>query len=126
MDGWQQTLIDSYKGCFDGVRRIDAAKAIVTNLLGDQFVHHDGETYRVVRGSGMGSSHSSKLSSFTFFDKVERDVVSNTAVRRRYGLVSWIRYEDDVFAIFLDNVRKVRAFVDDCNERSVLTPARQA
>ena len=74
------------------------SKALPT-LLENQFVNHNGETFKVIQGSGMGMPHSPNACNLAFYKLVESTVVGDQRLRSTLGLSTYARYHDDVFFI---------------------------
>jgi len=75
----------------------DLIQEAVFMLLEYQFVvtHTLGSTYRCVLGSGIGLLASAAIATCFFYGYVEKGYIHNIK-----GLVCWIRYHDDVLAVY--------------------------
>lgn len=75
-------------------------------LLDNQFIVSATlhTTYKCVKGSGIGLSISAIVASLYFYSRVESRLIDSSV-----GLLKWVRYHDDVIAIFR-NRHALRAF----------------
>ena len=74
--------------------------------------------WRVVRGSGMGLLCSSEISNTAFMHRVEKGWIDSLGVIKKFGLVFYGRYEDDIFVITTANDDDVSLFLRIINSRA--------
>ena len=55
--------------------------------------------YKVMVGSGMGQLCSDECSSSSFYIKAEKSFALDPVVRRRYGIMEYLRFKDDILVI---------------------------
>ena len=71
-------------------------------LLDNQFIVNprgDSNTYKVVKGSGMGLAHSGAVAEAALLAGFEIDLVPRM---HQYGIDLYLRFEDDIFIVFSD------------------------
>ena len=88
-----------------GVR--EAARSTIEFILLTQSVvlNRSGRTFAVAQGSSMGQVISAAVAGVNFYETVEKDV-SRNAECMGYGLLRYIRYRDDILAVFDCNAQK--------------------
>ena len=116
MDGCHDELTSSCVNIIDNIDQRRCFRKVLSFVLADQYVEYNNIHYQVIRGSGMGHSHSSTTSSYTFYDRCERQNI-NSNMLSRWGLKSYLRYEDDIFCMF-ERPKLVSPFLAELNSRS--------
>ena len=89
-------------------------------ILTNQLVSWPGseEVYRVTTGSGMGQLCSDEPSSISFYLKVEQQYTLDPEVRRKYGVLQYLRFKDDIFILASGPRSRHVPFSDEMFSRS--------
>ena len=80
-------------------------RATLDVLLYEQFItskHHVGRTWRVVKGSGMGLTHSSAVVDCCLFTLAEKNWAVCPDVQLAHGVKMFVRLRDDIFTVASD------------------------
>ena len=80
-------------------------RATLDFLLYEQFItskHHAGRTWRVVKGSGMGLTHSSAVVDCCLFTLAEKNWAVCPDVQLAHGVKMFVRLRDDIFTVASD------------------------
>ena len=68
-------------------------------LLTSQYVKSGRRLAQVIKGSGMGEESSGAISDYSLFCRSERNFLLTDEVRRKYGIIAYVRYRDDFVII---------------------------
>ena len=102
MSGSHEMLIDKVVEVFPDPKIKNMIRECLELVLEYQYVddHWTGEIYKCDRGSGMGQKHSSSISDLALARLGEANLVKRLS---RYSGRLYLRYRDDVFAVFDDS-----------------------
>lgn len=120
MSGEPSVLVENANSMFTGAKKslmIDISNLLVEN----QFVQSDcfpGRLWYVVKGTGMGLSHSGEFADAAFYTVAERAWAVNRTVQETYGCKLYLRFKDDIFMIFRNNFPLIRRWISEFRHRS--------
>ena len=89
-----------------------ALQGALEDLLTNQYVCVDGETYhQVMIGAGMGQIASGEVADTTFLELAEVGFAALASVQSRFGIQRYLRYRDDMLIVG-DDVNLMREFFE--------------
>ena len=89
-------------------------------ILGSQFLElpeFKNSAFQVVIGSGMGLLSSDEISNFSFYQLVEKHVLTDS-YKQEFGLKLWLRFKDDIFVVLDSEHDKRVEFWHDVRKRA--------
>lgn len=93
----------------------DSMPSLLTCLLNHQLVwdSQSNQYYKVASGMGMGARHSGSVSDLVFYLLAEKDLLERGVVLLSVGGggVAYIRFRDDILAIF-ESPRHCKSFLE--------------
>ena len=90
--------------------RLMASVVLHNQLVRSEHAHG---LWRVVEGTGMGMIPSGSLSDATLYACMEKDFILKPSVRRRYQILFYTRFRDDILMLVNNDIDTIRTLLDE-------------
>ena len=103
------------------VDRRDDYRVVASAILKNQFVSSKslpGEVFEVTSGTGMGMICSGHIADAVLHNSLEKNFILKTGTRRKFGIVFYARFKDDILLIVKSHFDDVRFLIDQMRAKA--------